>query len=144
VSPPEWVEGPGRSPGSSGEVLAKRVPREWRLNVAMPYTEVTPGIRERLELFGRALRAARHRVHLTQMALEERSGVDQTLISRLERGRAAHAALDRVLALQDALGRDFPLGSCPHDHDCEYRVAGVEPAADRRFHWWEAFTSRGG
>lgn len=36
---------------------------------------------------GRALRALRHRVSLTQEALAERSGIDVTYVSQVENGR---------------------------------------------------------
>lgn len=98
----------------------------------MPYVDESEGIHRRLECFGLALREARHRVGLTQMALEERTGVDQTLISRLERGKIAHFPLHRVLALGEALGRDLPLGTCPHDHHCVYRPQGTLPPPSKR------------
>jgi transcriptional regulator with XRE-family HTH domain len=108
----------------------------------VPYTEPTHAVLADLKQFGQALRAARRRVRLTQMELEEQSGVDQTLISRLERAKAAHCALDRILALHLALGRDLPLGSCPHDHDCQFKVEGQETPPNRRFSWVEALRSR--
>ncbi len=65
---------------------------------------------------------------MTQMRLEELSGVDQTMISRLERGRAPAASLYKLLRLQAILGAELPLGYCPHDHDCPWRsTAGPPP-----------------
>lgn len=58
---------------------------------------------------------------MSQMSLEWRSGVDQSLISRLELGKAPHASLERVVRLGQALGNNFPLGHCPHEHQCLYR-----------------------
>lgn len=103
----------------------------------MPYLLDTEGlgIEESLVAFGSALRQARYRTKLTQARLEDRSGVDQTLISRLERGKAPHCSLNRILALQEALGRDLPLGACPHEHDCEFRPLGTSPLPSRRFDW---------
>ncbi len=58
---------------------------------------------------------------MSQMSLEWRSGVDQSLISRLELAKAPHASLERVVRLGQALGNSFPLGYCPHEHRCLYR-----------------------
>jgi transcriptional regulator with XRE-family HTH domain len=101
----------------------------------MAYLEIDDWYRAKLIEFGLVLRAARQRTGITQMELERRSGVDQTLISRIERGKAAHCSLHRLLALSDALGQDFPLGVCPHDHVCEFRVPGGAPLLDRRAGW---------
>jgi len=68
--------------------------------------------------FGAALRRARHCAGLSQQRLALLAGVSQTLISRLERGQAAHVGLSRILAIQTALGGCLPLGFCPHDHAC--------------------------
>jgi len=90
---------------------------------------------EMLEEFGLRLRDSRKRLGLSQLALEEQSGVDQTMISRLERGKAARCPVYRILALEQALGRDFSLAVCPHDHRCVYRPPGVSTLPDRRV-WW--------
>jgi transcriptional regulator with XRE-family HTH domain len=108
----------------------------------MPYTPPTHVVLVELVEFGRALRAARLRVHMSQMTLEERSGVDQTLISRLERGKAAHCALDRLLALHSALGQDLPMGVCRHDHGCQFRAVGQPAPSSTRHTWMHALRSR--
>jgi transcriptional regulator with XRE-family HTH domain len=77
--------------------------------------------RAALDDFGQAIRDARNRLSISQMTLERLSGVDQTMISRLERGRSPHASLENVLRIATALGVDFPLGYCPHDHRCRWR-----------------------
>lgn len=100
-----------------------------------------PGLDEGLVAFGLALREARWRTKLTQALLEERSGVDQTLISRLERAKAPHCSLQRILALQLALGRDLPIGCCPHDHDCQFRPQG-QPRPRGTFSWREYLAGR--
>jgi transcriptional regulator with XRE-family HTH domain len=64
---------------------------------------------------------------MTQMRLEGRSGVDQSLISRLELARAPHASLERIIRLGQALGDNFPLGYCPHEHRCPYRLDWQPP-----------------
>jgi transcriptional regulator with XRE-family HTH domain len=57
----------------------------------------------RLEL-GQAIRGLRLYHGLTQQQLEEISGLDQTVISRLERGRRVHVRMSRLLALLGAMG----------------------------------------
>lgn len=47
--------------------------------------------------------------------LEHCSGVDQSLISRLELAKAPHASLERIVRLSKALGDFFPIGTCPTD-----------------------------
>jgi DNA-binding XRE family transcriptional regulator len=73
---------------------------------------------DRLSAFGRIVRRARQCAGLSQQRLADLSGVSQTSISRLERGKAPHLALDRLLAMQVVLGGCLPLGLCPHDHPC--------------------------
>lgn len=67
------------------------------------------------------MRRARHRAGLSQMRLEEWSGVDQTTISRLELGRAPKFAVDRLVFIEAALRGALPLGWCPHDHVCAWQ-----------------------
>jgi transcriptional regulator with XRE-family HTH domain len=105
------------------------------LNQPVSSWELDDWYRDKLIEFGELLRSARQRVGLTQMALEERSGVDQTLISRLERGKAAGCSLHRLLALSDALGRDLPFGVCPHDHRCQFGPPDRAPLLDHRGGW---------
>lgn len=52
------------------------------------------------------LRTARERAGLTQEQLETKSGVPQTVISKLERNRAARPAFGTVVNLADALDVD--------------------------------------
>lgn len=79
------------------------------------------GAEDAIAQFGRDLRFARRRECLSQMRLEERSGVDQSTISRLELARAPHVSLERLIRLHIAMGDSFPLGHCPHDHECAFR-----------------------
>jgi DNA-binding XRE family transcriptional regulator len=76
---------------------------------------------DRLRTFGGCLRRGRHCAGLSQQRLADLAGVSQTLVSRLERGRAPHVSLSRVLAIQHVLGACLPLGICPHEHDCLWR-----------------------
>jgi len=52
------------------------------------------------------LREARRKAKLTQEALAEKSGVDQTTISNLEVGRAIRPTFDTACALAEALNID--------------------------------------
>jgi transcriptional regulator with XRE-family HTH domain len=87
----------------------------------MPYLgPETDGLAEILQRFGHELRRCRLQAGLSQMMLAERSGVSQSTISRLERGRAPQAAIMKVMLMSQALGRSLPLGFCPHDHGCAW------------------------
>jgi plasmid maintenance system antidote protein VapI len=81
-----------------------------------------PQALDRVSAFGRILRRARQCAGLSQQGLADLSGVSQTTISRLERGRAPHIAIDRILALQAVLGGCLPFGLCPHDHNCIWQA----------------------
>ena len=87
---------------------------------AVPYLAVasTEWETQQLSWFGERVRQARHAAGLGQRAVAERSGVSQSTISRLERGKVAHLPLVRLLALAHASGRSLPVGACPHDHSC--------------------------
>jgi len=62
----------------------------------------------RVIAFGHALLATRRHRRLSQMALERRSGVDQTMISRIERGLVPNTPVCRLVMLADGL--DAALG----------------------------------
>jgi transcriptional regulator with XRE-family HTH domain len=76
--------------------------------------------------FGRNLRRARQIAGLSQQRLADLSGVSQSVISRLERGKAPMHALERLLMIQEVLGSAFPLGECPHDHACVWQAIGSD------------------
>ncbi len=59
--------------------------------------------------------------HLTQQQLADRAGVSQSMVSRAERGTAQAMPLERLLRLTAPLDRLFPVGCCPHDHDCPWQ-----------------------
>jgi DNA-binding XRE family transcriptional regulator len=85
-----------------------------------------------LAMLGRAVRMARREHAWTQRDLEERSGVDQTTISRIERGRVRGTELVRFAWIAWALGDAMPIGGCPHSHRCAYalrRAAALEELA---------------
>jgi transcriptional regulator with XRE-family HTH domain len=76
-----------------------------------------------LKEFGLRLQHARLAAGLSQLRLEELSGVHQTMISRVEGGKSPHVSLERIVRLEMALGAMFPIGTCPHDHACPMRHA---------------------
>ena len=87
----------------------------------MPYRRPeTAGLAEMLQRFGVELRRCRMDAGLSQSRLAEESGVSQSTISRLERGKAPAAAMLKLVLLSDALDNSFPLGYCPHDHTCAW------------------------
>jgi transcriptional regulator with XRE-family HTH domain len=65
--------------------------------------KVDPPVERGLEALGRAVYESRRRAGLSQAALEARSGVSQSVISRLERGVLLGLRLRRLAALIDAL-----------------------------------------
>ncbi len=69
---------------------------------------VTREIEHGLEIIGHDLRQARRARLMTQQALENWSGVDQTTISRLERGELTSLRLIRLAAIVAALSGDPP------------------------------------
>jgi len=88
----------------------------------MPYRRPeTPGLADLLRRFGMELRRCRQQAGWSQTQLSERSGVSQSTISRLERGKAPAAAMVKLVYLSDALEYYFPLGYCPHGHDCAWK-----------------------
>jgi len=88
----------------------------------MPYLEAdTSGLRQRMERFGAELRRCRYQMGFTQAVLAERSGVPQSTISRLERGRTARVPVLKLVLLTEAMGRFFPMAYCPHDHRCAWQ-----------------------
>jgi transcriptional regulator with XRE-family HTH domain len=89
-----------------GYDYAMHVPETWRRDPhrhwkGLPYNPQTVA---GMEAFGRSLRAARLRAGLSQAALERLSGLDQTVISRLENGRLGSLVFWRLASLIGALG----------------------------------------
>jgi len=68
-----------------------------------PDREPEPGV----VAFGRELRAARRLRRLSQGALERASGVDQTTISRIERGLVPGTPVRRLAMLAAGLNADL-------------------------------------
>ncbi len=88
-----------------------------------------PRVLDGLVLLGSAIRRARRELGLSQDQLERLSGVDQTTISRLERGLAPKTPAHRLVWLGMVLGRSLPLGACPHAHECPWQP--LEPPETR-------------
>lgn len=88
----------------------------------------------RLVFVGRYLRRARRYAGKSQQRVANESGVTQSQVSRAERGLAPAMGLIRLVMMSETLGRLFPLGTCPHDHECawqpirppEHRTTAVE------------------
>ena len=74
-----------------------------------------------MERFGAEFRRCRYQIGFSQMVLAERSGVPQSTISRLERGRTARVPVVKLVMLTEAMGRFFPMAYCPHDHHCAWQ-----------------------
>lgn len=70
---------------------------------------------------GRYLRRGRAFAGFSQQGLGYRADVTQSMISRAERGLAPSMGVDRLAQLGRVLGRAFPLGCCPHEHDCAWQ-----------------------
>jgi transcriptional regulator with XRE-family HTH domain len=100
-APPGWRERPAGS--GSGIIVSRRIPKT---------PEVT--------LLGQYVRRSRYYAEKSQSRLSGESGVTQSMISRLERGVAPGMRVDRLVALASSLGRVFPLGYCPHNHECAW------------------------
>ncbi len=100
-----------------------------RFTDAMPFMPCSadPVVRERLAEMCRDIRRARLRAGLSQERLEWMSGVDQTAISRLERGLAARFPLERLARISVALRGELPVATCPHDHRCRWRPETGDP-----------------
>ena len=73
-----------------------------------------------LRRFGVEFRRCRISSGLSQVALAERSGVSQSTISRIERGKASSAALIKLVKISWVLDTWFPFGFCPHPHYCSW------------------------
>ncbi|HEX8024708.1 MAG TPA: helix-turn-helix transcriptional regulator, partial [Candidatus Limnocylindrales bacterium] len=74
----------------------------------MPWAQRPPtsGAADARIAFGRAIRALRLYHGWTQAQLEFRSGIDQTIISRIETGAPLGMRFTRLLVLLDAMGVD--------------------------------------
>ena len=70
---------------------------------------------------GRYLRRARRLAGISQQRMARDANVSQSMVSRTERGVAPGMGLERFVAMCEALGRIFPLGTCPHDHECAWQ-----------------------
>lgn len=60
--------------------------------------------------FGRAVRSLRQEAHLTQTELADRSGVTQTAIARIERGRATDIRLSTAVRIAGVFRDVFGVG----------------------------------
>jgi transcriptional regulator with XRE-family HTH domain len=60
---------------------------------------IKPHVQVEIDALGGRLRVLRHSSGLSQRALEARSGVSQSVICRLENGKAPGLRLDRLAAI---------------------------------------------
>lgn len=74
-----------------------------------------------LLLIGRYPRRGRRYAAKTQQQVADDSGVSQSMVSRAERGHAPAMRFERLVRLCRPLGRLFPFGVCPHDHECAWQ-----------------------
>ena len=121
------------------EAWAARRPHHIDLRPPRDFHHPVTGRRElapdpRLVVIGRYLQRARGYSSKSQQRVADETGVTQSMISRAERGLAPSMGLAKLGRLCEALGRLFPLGTCPHDHDCawqpikppEHQITSVE------------------
>lgn len=87
-----------------------------------------------LRRFGVEFRRCRLYANLSQVELARLSGVSQSTISRIERGKASSASLIKFVRISDAMLTGFPLGYCPHPHYCPWNRLNQDgtPANDPR------------
>lgn len=74
-----------------------------------------------LVIIGRYLRRARGYALKSQERVGHETGVSQSMVSRAERGLAPGMGFGRFVQMCEALGRLFPLGTCPHEHECAWQ-----------------------
>jgi transcriptional regulator with XRE-family HTH domain len=113
------------------EAYTVQRPDHLDLSSAEPRPEPNSGRRQlapdpALLLLGRYFRRSRLLAGFSQEQLERASGVPQTMLSRLERGLAPRMAVERLATLGTTLARLFPLGVCPHDHDCAWQPVRLQ------------------
>jgi transcriptional regulator with XRE-family HTH domain len=82
-----------------------------------------------LRRFGVEFRRCRLYAGLSQVRLAEQSGVSQSTISRIERGRASSASLIKLVRISAAMLTGFPLGYCPHPHFCPWNRLNADGTA---------------
>lgn len=75
---------------------------------------------------------------MSQQQLAAKAQISQSVISRFERGLAPGMSTERLIVLAEAVGWRFPLGFCPHGHDCKWtRIEPIHydhpPARQRSF-----------
>ena len=99
----------------------------------VPYSirDITPHERTALLALGRTMRRARLAHGLTQMRLEERTGVDQTTISRLERGTAPGMRLMWLIRVIVALRLDPERLAPPAEFVIDGVLEALRLAAER-------------
>lgn len=108
------------------EAWAARKPTHVDLRPGRDFHHPVTGRRElgpdpRLVLIGRYLRRARRYSQKSQQRVADETGVTQSMVSRAERGLAPGMGFARFVSMCEALDRLFPLGTCPHEHECAWQ-----------------------
>lgn len=111
----------------------------------MPYDlGRSPHEQSLIDRFGMEFRRCRSLTGMTQAELGERVSVAQSTISRLENGLAPGISFITLLRLSDRMRGYFPLGHCPHQHDCVFQpLKPPRPASELDLGesgdpWWMA------
>jgi DNA-binding XRE family transcriptional regulator len=99
--------------------------------LGVPYSliDMDPRVRDALEALGLAVKHARGQAGMSQDGLERSSGVDQSSISRFERGLAPSFSAVKLVQLSLGMRGAFPLGVCPHDHTCRWHLRMTSDSA---------------
>ena len=74
-----------------------------------------------LEQLGIYVRRARYIAGMSQQKVAVAAGINQAVVSRLERALAPSMNVERLAWIEQAMNGAFPLGYCPHDHPCRWR-----------------------
>jgi len=83
-----------------------------------------------LEQLGIYLRRARFIAGMSQQHVADAAGINQAVVSRLERALAPSMNVERLAWIEQAMKGAFPLGYCPHDHPCRWVRLQRRPTAD--------------
>jgi len=83
-----------------------------------------------LEQLGIYLRRARFIAGLSQQNVADAAGINQAVVSRLERALAPSMNVERLAWIEQAMNGAFPIGYCPHEHPCRWVRLQRRPTAE--------------
>jgi len=109
----------------------------------------SPALDPLLVRAGAQLRRARYVTGRSQQSLADEVEVSQSLVSRFERALAPSMDVEKLVRMDAALNRNFPIGYCPHEHGCPWQPipmaslpVGVGPPRDPDYaRLWEALAA---